>query len=127
MTTGAASLSQRRFGNAVRPLRSVILHADTGRDASTDDGSCHDHTIVIEDLDPVVVFDIHLLGIFVIHPQRIDAARQRCHALVVAVGRVDMPLAVRGEEVQHDDFARLLAHLAEHHPAVFAKVIEVVA
>ena len=37
----------------------------------------------------------------VVHPERFDAARERGHALVVAVGGVDVPLAVRRQVVQH--------------------------
>ena len=50
------------------------------------------------------------VGVAVVHPRRLDAARERRHAVVVAVGRVDVPLAVRRQVAEHFRRSGLLAH-----------------
>ena len=76
------------------------------------------------DLDPVVVLDADEVGVLVVHPDRIAAARQRLHAQRVAVGRVDVPLAVRGEVVQHDAAGALVGLLQVARLAEFAARLE---
>ena len=59
----------------------------------------HDRAVVVHHLDPVAVADADLGGVAVVEPQRVEPARQRQHPDRVAVGRVDAPLTVRGDEV----------------------------
>ena len=63
-------------------------------DTGADHRPRHDYAIVVVHFHPVVVRDLDVGGVFVVHPQRLDAARQRCHAVVVAVSRMDVPLPV---------------------------------
>ena len=93
------------FGIADRALGRVVDHARPARDPGADRGARDHDAVVVVDLDPVVVVDADRLGVLVVHPAGLDAARKRQHPLVVAVGRVDVPLAVRREVVEHEAFA----------------------
>ena len=72
------------------------------RDARRDGhAGCHD-TVVVVELNPVVVAHADLAGILLAHPDRLAAAEQRQHLLAVEVHRVDGPLVVRRQVLQRD-------------------------
>jgi len=79
----------------------VVLNRDAARNPCADGGACHHDAVVVVDLNPVVIRDAQLFGVSVVDPERLDAARERGHTLVVAVGGVNVPLSVRREVVQH--------------------------
>ena len=102
MAAGAPVAALGRFRHAERALRRVVEQADAWRNARADDGPRADDAVVVIDFDPIVVRQPDEVGVLVVHPDRIAAARQRLHAQRVAVGGVDVPFAVRREVIQHD-------------------------
>src|SRR6516162_3758535 len=101
MTTRALVSTQRRSRHRIRALRRVILDAHAARDARAHSSTRHHYTVVVVYLDPVVVSNVDLGGILIVDPERLDAARQRRHPMVVPVGRVNVPLAVWSQVVEH--------------------------
>src|SRR5574337_1236633 len=83
-------------------LLGVVHHHHPGLDALADDRARRDRAVDVEQLDPVVVGHADRLRIVLRDPDDRPAAREREHHQVVGVGRVDAPLLVRGDEVQHD-------------------------
>ena len=77
---------QGRLGDPQGPFLRVVLNANAARDARTHGGARDDNAVIVVDLDPVVVLDFKLLGVVMINPERLAAAREGRHALVVAIG-----------------------------------------
>src|SRR5205085_8623767 len=108
-----------RFRDVYRALNRVIVHASARLDPAAHIGAGHHHAVVIVDLDPVVILDAYPRGVPVVDPHRIHAARQQQHAVVVLVGGVDVPFAVRRDVVQHQ---RALVDPAFHDVAGLARL-----
>src|SRR5690606_1884879 len=89
-------------GNVHDTFLGVVHHADPLGNALRYDRAAGDGTIHVERLDPVVVPDTGHLRIFLAHPDNGAAATERQHEQVVGIGRVNAPLLVRREPVQHD-------------------------
>ncbi len=81
---------------------SVVHHHHARIDALTDHRPGRDRAVQVEQFDPVVVLDAHLLRVVFAHPDARATATEREHQQVVGVGAVDAPLLVRGDEVQRD-------------------------
>ncbi len=102
---GALAATHLRLGHAVGALDRVVDDADPGRDARADRGAGAVDTVVVVDLDPIVVLDLQPGGVLLAQPAWLHAAGQRKHAQRVAVGRVDVPLAMRRQHVEHPGLA----------------------
>ncbi len=107
VTAGAAAASHLRLGHPDRALGRVVDHASALLDARADGRARHHHAVVVVDLDPVVVLHADRGRVLVVQPARLDPARERRHAQRVAVGRVDVPLAVRRQVVEDEALALL--------------------
>ena len=83
-------------------LLRMVHHAHALLDALGDHRARRHRAVDVEGLDPVVVDDAGLLGVGLADPDDRPAARQRQHQQIVGVGRVDAPLLVRRDEVEHD-------------------------
>src|SRR3990167_6091567 len=78
----------------------MIDDAEPLRNSRTDAGPRADNTMVVVNLDPVVVIDIKLGGIRLAHPERLAPARERQHAQGVPIRGVNMPFSVRRDVVE---------------------------
>jgi hypothetical protein len=74
-----------------------------------DDGARRDHAVAVERLDPVVVFDAHLLGVLVADPHRRPAPEEGEHCQIILKLGVDGPLRVWREVLEDDLGFALLA------------------
>ncbi len=75
-----------RFWYTCRSFRHVVYDADTTGNSGANDGTCAVNTMIVQDLDPVVILDAKFLGIDLAHPAWLATARQRQHAQVFHVG-----------------------------------------
>ena len=104
------------FGNAISAFGGVVLDAGALRNAGADAGAGDHDAIIVVDLDPVVVLQPDGGGVFLAEPKRITAAGERGHALRVAIGGMDMPLAMGCQVVQRQGVALALgaAQIPQH-------------
>ena len=80
----------------------MVEERNAARQARADNGAGHHHAVIVVDLDPVVVEHADLFRILIVDPEGVAAAGEGQHAVIIAVGGVDAPLAVRGQVVEHD-------------------------
>ena len=98
----AALAGYFRAGHVHDLLLRVIHQAHAVLHALRDHGARDQRAVRIVGFDPVVIDDADLLGVVLADPDDRAAAREREHQQVVGIGRVDAPLLVRRDEVQHD-------------------------
>ena len=108
-----------RFWDVDRALDGVIVQTHARLHAGTNVDARDDHAVVVEHFHPVVVHETDFFRVLVVDPDRVHAARECQHAVVVLVGRVDIPLAVRRDVVQHQ---ALVVHRAVDDVARRARI-----
>ena len=99
VSSRALVASDLGFGNADGTFRHVINNTDSLGNTGADNGPGAIDAVVVEHLDPVVIFDAEFLGIDLAHPARFASAGQGQHPEVVAIRRVDVPFAVRRQDI----------------------------
>ena len=97
----------------------MIVQTHARLHAGTDVDARDDHAVVVVHLHPIIVHETDFFRVLVVDPDGIHAARERQHAVVVLVGRVDVPLAVRRDVIQHK---ALVVHGAVDDVACGARV-----
>ena len=91
-----------------------VVHQNHGfRNPLAHHGAGGDGAVGVEHFHPVVIDNAGAFGIDFANPHIGAAAKQREHTQVVAIGAVDAPFLVRGEEIE-GDFRVAVVVLAEH-------------
>src|SRR5581483_10900022 len=67
------------LGERNGPFGCMVENADAARNARAHHGASYDHAVVVVCFHPIVVENADLRGIFVIQPERLDAARKSEH------------------------------------------------
>src|SRR5690606_5995898 len=107
-----------RTGDIHDTLLRVVHHAHALGHPLRHDGPTGNGSVDVENLDPIVVFDAGLLGVGFTDPDNRAASTEREHQQVIGVGRVNAPLLVRGNPVQHDLLVAV-GFAVEHRPRRF--------
>src|SRR5512134_1139930 len=91
-----------RFLDVEGPLRRMVHYRRPFRDARREDRPADDDAVGIVDLDRIIVPDPGARRVVGMQPDHLPAAGEGEHPEVVAVRGVDAPLAVGGQEIEHE-------------------------